>query len=197
MKLDKVLNAILVTLGAVVVGLVAFTIFKPNSSSENSNYTESSRISRKNHSKKDVESSRKKTIDNRATSSQGTSITTDIESGKKPNAGKVLKFNSVEEAEAAIKQHEATCSYGAEPFYPGLVYTGTYTCKCGLKIVWWDKAVKESVDRDMESFSREGITGPGEYSYGTDDPWENNSNENDSSASAQSDTQPSSSETED
>ncbi len=32
--------------------------------------------------------------------------------------------------------------------------------------------MKESVGRDMESFSSKGIHGPEEYSYGTDDPWE-------------------------
>lgn len=64
----------------------------------------------------------------------------------KPNTGKVLYFNTTDEADAAIKQHEAECSHGNEPFYPGLVYTGTYTCKCGLVIIWWDQALKEGFD---------------------------------------------------
>ena len=45
----------------------------------------------------------------------------DSEKGK-PNEGKTLYFNTVNEAEDTINQHRATCPYGGEPFYPGLVY---------------------------------------------------------------------------
>ena len=64
----------------------------------------------------------------------------------KPNAGKTLYFNTVNEAEDAINQHRANCPYEGEPFYPGLVYTGTYRCKCGLKIIWWDQKLKDGFD---------------------------------------------------
>jgi hypothetical protein len=182
MKIDKKLNVILTTLGLVIVGLVVFTIFKADSSARNSNDAESSRISKQKRSKKDMKSKQEKNSDSDVRS-QKADVATNSEINKNPNAGKILKFNSVEEAEKAIKQHETTCPYESEPFYPGLVYTGTYTCKCGLKIIWWDKTVKESVDKDMASFSREGITGPEEYSFGTDDPWENNLGKNDTQTS--------------
>lgn len=51
------------------------------------------------------------------------------------NTGKIIKLDSVEVAETTIKEHKAICSYDNGPFYPGLVYTGTYTCRCGLKII--------------------------------------------------------------
>ena len=89
---------------------------------------------------------------------------------EQPNAGKVLKYDNIEAAEAAMKRHDATCPYDTDYCYTGAVYTGTYQCKCGLKIIWWDKAVKESVNRDMESFRDEG-TDDSEYNYDTSDPW--------------------------
>lgn len=172
MKIDKALNIVLILLGITAVCLVAFAGIRSNQhhSKQKNIYTESSKAS-------DVKKSSSKTT----VSSENEQGELSSESGQlsekhkdRPNAGKIIKLDSVEAVETTIKEHEATCSYGNEPFYPGLVYTGTYTCKCGLKIIWWDKAVKESVDRDMESFSRSGIHGPEEYSYGTDDPWEEN-----------------------
>lgn len=172
MKVDKVLNIILILLGITVVGLVTFVGIRANQdhATKHNNYAESSKVSNKSKSSKDTTKSDEVT-GNKLTTSSNTSYQFS-EQKNKSNAGKVIKLNSVEEAETTIKQHEATCPYGHEPFYPGLVYTGTYTCKCGLKIIWWDKAMKESVDRDIESFSREGVYGPEDYSYGTSDPWD-------------------------
>lgn len=79
-----------------------------------------------------------------------------------------MKYDSIESAEAAIQQHRATCPYETDYGYNGVVYTGTYQCKCGLKIVWWDQAVKESIDRDTESL-REKDTENSEYNYDTGD----------------------------
>ncbi|WP_225417037.1 hypothetical protein [Limosilactobacillus reuteri] len=178
MKLDKILNIILISLGITVVGLVTFVGISANQdhATKHSNYAGSSKVSNNSKSSNNTAKSNKIT-DNKLAPSSSASYQFS-EQKDKPNAGKVIKLNSVEEAEATIKQHEATCSYDNEPFYPGLVYTGTYTCKCGLKIIWWDKAMKESVDRDMESFSSKGIHGPEEYSYGTDDPWEKKTDSN-------------------
>lgn len=168
MKIEKIINLILISLGITAVCLVAFAGIRSNQHHAKHNYAESSKT---NTTKK---SSSKATELSKSDSEKGNSKSNQFAANPKdrPNAGKIIKLNSVEAAETTIKEHEATCPYGNEPFYPGLVYTGTYTCKCGLKIIWWDKAMKESVDRDMESFSNSGIHGPEEYSYGTDDPWE-------------------------
>ncbi|MFR0539618.1 hypothetical protein ACLUYF_08485 [Limosilactobacillus reuteri subsp. suis] len=168
MKVDKVLNIILISLGITLVGLVTFVGIRANQdhATKHNNYAESSKVSNKSRSSKDTTKSDEVT-GNKLTTSSNTSYQFS-EQKDKSNAGKVIKLNSVEEAEATIKQHEATCPYGHEPFYPGLVYTGTYTCKCGLKIIWWDKAMKESVDRDMAKYSHD----PEDYSYGTSDPWD-------------------------
>lgn len=88
--------------------------------------------------------------------------------GNLPNAGKVLKYDSIESAEAAIQQHEATCPYETDYCYNGVVYAGTYQCKCGLRIVWWDQAAKESIDRDTESL-REKDADSSESNYDTSD----------------------------
>ncbi|WP_076459358.1 hypothetical protein [Limosilactobacillus caccae] len=110
MKIDKNLNVILTTLGLVIVGLVVFTIFKADSSARNSNDAESSKTSKQKRSKKDMKSKREKNSDSDVRS-QRADVATNSEINKNPNAGKILKFNSVEEAEKAIKQHETTCPY--------------------------------------------------------------------------------------
>lgn len=58
----------------------------------------------------------------------------------------ILQFNTVDEAEAVIKDHEASYQYRNEHFYPGLVYTGTYRCPCGTTITWWDQKLKDGFD---------------------------------------------------
>ena len=127
MKVDKVLNIILISLGITVVGLVTFVGIRANQdhATKHNNYAESSKVSNESKSSKDITKSDEVT-GNKLTTSSNTSYQFS-EQKDKSNAGKVIKLNSVEEAEATIKQHEATCPYGHEPFYPGLVYTGTYT----------------------------------------------------------------------
>ena len=158
------------TLGVLltVVGLVTFVGIRANQdhATKHNNYAESSKVGNNSKSSNNMAKWNKIT-DNKLAPSSSASYQFSKQKNKS-NAGKVIKLNSVEEAEATIKQHEATCPYGHEPFYPGLVYTGTYTCKCGLKIIWWDKAMKESVDRDMAKYSHD----PEDYSYGTSDPWD-------------------------
>lgn len=174
MKIEKIINLILISLGITAVCLVAFTGIRSNQHHSKYNYAESSKTNAKKKSSSE-------TIEpNEIDSEKGNNESNQLSENHKdrPNAGKIIKLDSVEAAETTIKEHKATCSYGNEPFYPGLVYTGTYTCKCGLKIIWWDKAMKESVDRDMESFSNRGIYGPEEYSYRTDDPWEKKTDSN-------------------
>lgn len=174
MKIEKIINFILISLGITAVCLVAFAGIRSNQHHSKYNYAESSKTNAKKKSSSETIES------NEIDSEKGNNESNQLSENHKdrPNAGKIIKLDSVEAAETTIKEHKATCSYGNEPFYPGLVYTGTYTCKCGLKIIWWDKAMKESVDRDMESFSNRGIYDPEEYSYGTDDPWEKKTDSN-------------------
>ena len=126
-------------MGITVVGLVTFVGISANQghATKHSNYAESSKVSNNSKSSNNTAKSNK-IPDNKLAPSSSASYQFS-EQKDKPNAGKVIKLNSVEETEATIKQHETTCPYGHEPFYPGLVYTGTYTCKCGLKIIWWDR----------------------------------------------------------
>ena len=164
----------LTSLGVTAGCLVAFAGIRSNQHPSKYNYAESSKA---NTTKK---SSSKATESSKSDSEKGNSKSNQFAANHKdrPNVGKIVKLNSVEAAKTTIIEYEATCSYSNEPFYPGLVYTGTYTCKCGLRIIWWDKAMKESVDQDMESFSNKGIHGPEEYSYGTDDLWKKKADSN-------------------
>ncbi|WP_260240950.1 hypothetical protein [Limosilactobacillus reuteri] len=174
MKIDKIINLILISLGITAVCLVAFAGIRSNQHHAKHNYAETSKTNAKK--KSSSETIKSSESDSEKENSESNQLSENHKD--RPNAGKIIKLDSVEAAETTIKEHEATCPYGHEPFYPGLVYTGTYTCKGGLKIIWWDKAMKESVDRDMESFSSKGIHEPEEYSYGTDDPWEKKTDRN-------------------
>jgi hypothetical protein len=187
MKTNRVLNVTIAILIVAVVGLSLFAFIRPSLHTNQEEEVQSSKSlkSSKSTSKHKKSSSKRESNSSSQNSITVTSVTQSSSqntANTPPNAGKVLKYDNVAAAESAIKQHEATCPYDHEPFYPGLVYTGTYQCKCGLKIIWWDKAVKESVNEGMQSFANEGID-DSYYNYDTSDPWPDIPTANDPSSS--------------
>lgn len=139
MKKKLIFKTILILLLIVLIACLSIFIYKQASPVKDNKVTSSG--STRHHRKKD-------NVKNNTTNSKGEvkgSNSNSVKEGR-PNAGKTLYFNTVNEAEDAINQHRANCPYKGEPFYPGLVYTGTYRCKCGLKIIWWDQKLKDGFD---------------------------------------------------
>lgn len=159
MKLDKVLNFILVFLAISVVGLGAYCFMSVSKSSISESATTSS-VKTQQTKRAKSSSQRKNAVASKNTEPQS----------QLTNKERYVRYDNVGAAETAIQEHEASCPYDHQPFYPGKVYTGEYVCNCGLHISWWDKAVKASVDRDMKRLTGGGNNSDNEYEYGTDDP---------------------------
>lgn len=177
-KTDKVINITMITtIGIIFVGcLIAFVPGHFNRSRSQIAISSATTSSKKKNVQSSHRSNNKEKEGSIAESD--VVIAKNADSDKKPNAGKVLYFNTTDEANAAIKAHEASCPYEPEPFYPGRVYTGTYTCKCGLKIIWWDQALKEGFDTGHSD-------DPRVKAYIGDTSEEDNTNNGESSSSSQ------------
>lgn len=139
---NKILNSIIA--GATVVAVTGIIVAITPKGANNSKKQETANSVVSSSKKKNQASSKDKHSD--AVSESDVIIAKNADGHKRPNEGKTLYFNTVEEAEAAINQHAATCPYGRGQAYTGLVYAGTYFCKCGLKIKWYDQAVKEAIE---------------------------------------------------